>query len=133
MNSVKMFAAMSVLGLACMTVVAGCKTRDGQPASHPATAQRQVTVAAAADLKFAFEEIAAAFQKRHADIKVQATYGSSGNFFAQISNKAPFDMFLSADMEYPRKLVDQGMAAKDTEFLYGVGHIIVWEAVKKSA
>jgi molybdate transport system substrate-binding protein len=88
--------------------------------------QRQVTVAAAADLKFAFDEIAAEFQKRHTDVKVQATYGSSGNFFAQITHKAPFDMFLSADMEYPRKLVEQGLAAKDAEFLYGVGRMVVW-------
>jgi molybdate transport system substrate-binding protein len=109
-----------------MTGVAGCKTREGQHTIGPATGQRQVTVAAAADLKFAFEEIAAEFQKRHTDIKVQASYGSSGNFFAQITNEAPFDMFLSADMAYPRKLVDQGLAAKETEFLYGVGRIVVW-------
>ena len=125
MNPARMFAVLSVLGLLCMTGVAGCKKGDGQPASRP-SGQRQVTVAAAADLKFAFEEIAAEFQKRHSSIKIQASYGSSGNFFAQISNKAPFDMFLSADMDYPRKLVDQGLAAKETEFLYGVGRIVVW-------
>ena len=126
MNRSKLFAFLSVLGLVCVAVGAGCKAHDGQSDSRPAIGQRQVTVAAASDLKFAFEEIAAEFQKRHADVKVQAAYGSSGNFFAQISNKAPFDMFLSADMEYPRKLVDQGLAAKETEFLYGVGHIVIW-------
>ena len=50
---------------------------------------RGVQVAAAADLKFALDEILEAFHARHADINAQVTYGSSGNFFAQLSNRAP--------------------------------------------
>ncbi len=87
---------------------------------------RELTVAAASDLKFALDEILAEFQKDHADVRVKVTYGSSGNFFAQLSNKAPFDLFFSADIEYPRKLIEQGLAAKETEFQYAVGHIVVW-------
>jgi molybdenum ABC transporter, periplasmic molybdate-binding protein len=87
---------------------------------------RGVQVAAAADLKFALDEMLEAFHARHPDITAQVTYGSSGNFFAQLSNRAPFDLYLSADVEYPRKLVEQGLAAKDTAFLYAVGRIVVW-------
>jgi molybdate transport system substrate-binding protein len=87
---------------------------------------REVRVAAAADLKFALDEMLEAFHARHSDINAQVTYGSSGNFFAQLSNRAPFDLFLSADVDYPRKLIEQGLAPKDTEFLYAVGRIVVW-------
>jgi molybdate transport system substrate-binding protein len=86
----------------------------------------EVSVAAAADLQFAFDELASEFQKQNPGIKVSATYGSSGNFFTQLSNRAPFDLFLSADVDYPRKLMDSGLAVKNSEFLYAVGHIVVW-------
>lgn len=125
MNAANLFAVVSALGLATLAGAAGCK-RQEQPASAPSPAQRHLIVAASADLKFAFEELAAEFHKRHPDVDVRATYGSSGAFFAQLANKAPFDMFLSADVEYPRRLVAQGLAAKETEFLYGVGRLVVW-------
>jgi molybdate transport system substrate-binding protein len=88
--------------------------------------ERVLRVAAAADLKFALDEIIQAFHGHHSDIKTQVTYGSSGNFFAQLSNRAPFDLFLSADVDYPRKLSAQGLAIKETEFVYAVGRIVVW-------
>jgi molybdate transport system substrate-binding protein len=90
------------------------------------TSGRLVRVAAAADLKFALDEINTAFHAKHPDITVQVSYGSSGNFFAQLSNRAPFDMFFSADVDYPRQLIAKGVAAKETEFLYAVGRLVVW-------
>ncbi len=87
---------------------------------------REVAVAAAADLKFAMPEVVAAFEQRHPGIAVTVTYGSSGNFFTQLSNGAPFDLYLSADMDYPRKLIEQGHAAAGSEFLYAVGHLVLW-------
>jgi molybdate transport system substrate-binding protein len=100
------------------------------PASKPSErapeARGSVAIAAAADLRYALDEIITAFRQGHGGIEITVTYGSSGNFFAQLSNKAPFDLFLSADLEYPRKLVEKGMAAKDTEFQYGVGRIVLW-------
>ncbi len=88
--------------------------------------KRPVAVAAAADLKFAFDELVEEFEKTHSDIDVQTTFGSSGNFFAQLSNQAPFDIYFSADISYPRQLVEQGLADKESEFLYAVGQIVVW-------
>jgi molybdate transport system substrate-binding protein len=92
----------------------------------PVGSGREVRVAAAADLKFAFEDISSAFRRQHADIAVTVTYGSSGNLFTQLTNEAPFDLFLSADMSFPRQLMEQGRAEKDSEFRYAVGHLVVW-------
>jgi molybdate transport system substrate-binding protein len=88
--------------------------------------KRLVRVAAAADLKFALDEIGEMFHRRHPDIMLQVSYGSSGNFFAQLSNRAPFDIFFSADVDYPRKLVEQGLAAQDTAFSYAFGRLVIW-------
>ena len=71
-------------------------------AFQPAQAQ-EIRVAAAADLKFALDELDAQYEKQ-AEKRIAVSYGSSGNFFAQIQNGAPFDIFFSADIEYPRKL-----------------------------
>jgi molybdate transport system substrate-binding protein len=88
--------------------------------------KRQVRVAAAADLQFAFEEVVADFEKHWPDVKVAVTYGSSGNFYAQLANKAPFDLFLSADIDYPRKLIAEGLAEKTSEFVYAEGRLVLW-------
>lgn len=87
--------------------------------------KRTLTIAAASDLKFALDELLKEFRARHPGADVQVTYGSSGNFLAQLSNGAPFDVFLSADVAYPRKLLEQGLVADDV-FLYAVGRIVVW-------
>ncbi len=94
---------------------------------RPTSGKGEVRVAAASDLKFALDDVVKAFHENHPDIQVKVSYGSSGTFFAQLSNKAPFDLFLSADMDYPRKLIEQGLAEKDSEFRYAVGHLVVWE------
>jgi molybdate transport system substrate-binding protein len=95
---------------------------------HPASAAEQgtVRVAAAADLKFTMGEIVEAFRQERPAINVLVSYGSSGNFYAQLSNHAPFDIFFSADVDYPRRLIRQGVALADSEFLYGVGRLVVW-------
>ena len=108
-------------------ILPGCKRERpvSAPASQPA-AHAQVRIAAAADLRYALDELLAQFRKAHPDIDVTAIYGSSGNFFSQLSNKAPFDLFLSADASYPQKLLDQGLAAPGTLFHYAVGRIVIW-------
>jgi molybdate transport system substrate-binding protein len=84
-----------------------------------------VTVAAASDLTYAMKEIAADFEKS-ASCSVRVSYGSSGNFETQIENGAPFDVFFSADIEYPRKLEAKGLASPGSTYLYGIGKVILW-------
>jgi molybdate transport system substrate-binding protein len=95
------------------------------PALATAGPGRSVTVAVAANMKPAFEEIAARFQARHPGVEVKASFGASGNFFAQIANGAPFDLFLSADAEYPAKIVEKGLA-EGPAFTYAYGKLVVW-------
>jgi len=92
---------------------------------HRVEAQ-EIRVAAAADLKYALDEIIAGFEKARPGASVSATYGSSGNLFAQLNNGAPFDLFLSADAKFPRRLVQNKNAAPESFFLYGVGRLVVW-------
>lgn len=84
-----------------------------------------IRVAAASDLNAALGDIIARFSATHA-VDVAATYGSSGNFFSQLMNGAPFDVFLSADMEYPRRLAERGLTIQGSEFSYGVGRLVLW-------
>jgi len=86
---------------------------------------QSVKVAAAADLKFAMTELASQFEKQ-SGAKLDVTYGSSGNFLTQIQNGAPFDLFFSADSEYPKKLEAAGLAEPGTLREYAVGHIVIW-------
>jgi molybdate transport system substrate-binding protein len=87
--------------------------------------EHEIRVAAAADLQFAMAELVDKFEDNfHA--RVSVSYGSSGNFFAQIQNGAPFDVFLSADIEYPRKLEATGSAEPGTLYEYAVGRIVIW-------
>jgi molybdate transport system substrate-binding protein len=85
-----------------------------------------IAVAAAADLRFALDELAAEFHINHPAINLQITYGSSGNFYTQLQNQAPFDLYFSADVAYPRKLAAAGLALDTNVFLYAVGRIVVW-------
>jgi molybdate transport system substrate-binding protein len=86
---------------------------------------QEITVAAAADLKFAMAELAANFEKQTGN-KVNVTYGSSGNFFSQIQNGAPFDLFFSADVDYAKRLEAGGQAEPGTLYNYAVGRIVIW-------
>lgn len=89
------------------------------------TARAQdLTIAAASDLQLVFPDVIAAFEKATGK-KVRVSYGSSGNFFAQIQNGAPFDLFFSADVDYPRRLAAAGFAHGDPQ-VYGVGRIVLW-------
>jgi molybdate transport system substrate-binding protein len=85
----------------------------------------EVLVAAAADLKFAMDSLLSLFAKDEPGITVKCVYGSSGNFFEQISNGAPFDLFFSADIDYPRKLHEQNKTLSEPR-PYGVGQLVLW-------
>jgi molybdate transport system substrate-binding protein len=95
-------------------------------AHHEVLAQgKEIRIAAAADLKFAMGELAEKFEKQ-SETKINVTYGSSGNFFSQMQNGAPFDLFFSADIEYPKKLEAAGLAEPGTLYEYAVGRIVIW-------
>lgn len=87
--------------------------------------EQSVQVAAAADLKYAMEELSAEFASKTGE-KVDVTTGSSGNFFVQIQNGAPFDLFFSADTEYPKKLGAAGFVEPGTLSTYALGRIVIW-------
>jgi molybdate transport system substrate-binding protein len=93
--------------------------------SRPAVPATEVLVAAAADLKYAMDSLVAVFSRSYPDIHINVVYGSSGNFFEQISNGAPFDIFFSADADYPRKLKEQNKTISDVT-LYGTGQLVLW-------
>ena len=87
----------------------------------------KITIAAAADLKFAMDEIVATFQQAHSADQVDVIYGSSGKFHAQIQRGAPYDLYFSADIAFPRALAKAGFAASEVR-PYAVGRIVLWSA-----
>ncbi|HKM49269.1 MAG TPA: molybdate ABC transporter substrate-binding protein [Terriglobales bacterium] len=89
-----------------------------------ATAQ-EIIVAAAADMNAALPVIVEGYTKKTGQT-VKLSFGSSGNLANQIRNGAPFDIFFSADEEYPQQLIAEGLAAKDTLYRYAVGRLVLW-------
>ncbi len=94
----------------------------------PSRPRARVRVAAAADLNVALGALVDRFRAAH-DVEVAVSYGSSGVFYAQLLNQAPFDMFFSADLEYPRQLAARGLTVPNSEFSYAVGRLVVWTPV----
>jgi molybdate transport system substrate-binding protein len=90
-----------------------------------AAVAQEIAVAAAADLSSVFPQIAARFEKETGR-KVRVSYGSSGQFFLQIENGAPYDLFFSADLEYPRRLAAEGFADAGTIQEYAVGKVVLY-------
>jgi len=86
---------------------------------------QEITVAAAADLQFAMQDVATRFQKETGKT-VKLIYGSSGNFFQQIQNGAPFDMFFSANLDYAKKLDAGGLTVPGSYYQYAKGKIVIW-------
>jgi molybdate transport system substrate-binding protein len=89
------------------------------------SAAQALTLAAASDLQAALPAIAGRFEQE-TGLKVGLTFGSSGNFFTQIQNGAPFDVFLSADVEYPRLLEQSGQAVRGSLYAYATGRLVLW-------
>jgi molybdate transport system substrate-binding protein len=94
----------------------------GQPSL---THSEELTIAAASDLNFAFKELVAKYE-RTKGVHVKLSLGSSGNFFSQIINGAPFDLYFSADIRYPQKLEEGGHAIRGSLYKYAVGRIVLW-------
>jgi molybdate transport system substrate-binding protein len=84
-----------------------------------------LSVAAASDLQAVLPVVAASFEKETGR-KVTTSFGSSGNFFTQIQNGAPFDVFLSADIDYPTRLEASGSVVRGSVMPYATGHLVLW-------
>lgn len=85
----------------------------------------QATVAVAANFTDAAKEIAAAFRARTGHEAV-LSFGNSAQILTQIAQDAPFQVFLSADEERPRKAVEDGLAVANSRFTYAVGKLVLW-------
>jgi molybdate transport system substrate-binding protein len=100
-------------------------------AASAAGQEKVINVAAAADLSAAFKEIGANFEKQKG-IEVKLSFGASGALTQQIENGAPFDIFFSADMGYPQKLISEGHATSASLYRYAVGKLVLWAPANSS-
>ena len=107
-------AAKATIGVALLFAVA-CSASGGKP---------EIIVAAAADLRVAFDELAPIYE-RNCDCKVTLTYGSSGTFATQIKGGLPADVFASANASYVDDLDAAGLIVSDTKQQYALGRIVV--------
>jgi len=122
-----MQSAQRVLAAITASVLIGFATL----AFAAAPAQR-ITIAAAADLKFAMDEIVSGFRSANPEATVEVVYGSSGKFHTQIRQGAPYDLYFSADIDFPRRLADDGFAASPVH-PYAVGRIVLWSATRDAS
>ena len=97
------------------------------PALGHAASSARMTIAAAADLHEAMDQVVAAYRRDHAAATIDVVYGSSGVLTTQIEQGAPFDLFFSADSDYPRQLIAHG-DARGQAMPYAVGHLVLWSA-----
>ncbi len=86
---------------------------------------QEITVAAAADLNAALKQIAHEYESK-TGVKTKLTFGSSGNFFTAIQNGAPYDLYFSADVDYPKQLQAAGLTEPGTLYEYAVGRLVLW-------
>ena len=85
----------------------------------------QTQVAVAANFTAPAKEIAALFKAKTGD-EALLSFGASGNFYTQIAQGAPFQVFLSADADRPKAAIDAGLAVADSRFTYAVGKLVLW-------
>jgi molybdate transport system substrate-binding protein len=98
-------------------------------AVHPLPAQETkspLAIAAAADLVYCLADLDKEFARKHPGADLKVTTGSSGNFFTQLQHGAPFDIFLSADVNFPRELAKAGLADPASLTNYAIGRIVLW-------
>lgn len=91
----------------------------------PAAATADITIAAASDLRYALDEVLAAYGEDHPASDIEVVYGSSGKLTTQILNGAPYDLFFSADIGYPERLQAAGVTATEPA-PYATGRIVIW-------
>ncbi len=101
--------------------------------ARPPSRARRVSVAAASDLRFALADILTALRATEPHLAVEVSYGASGSLVAQITQGAPFDVFLSADAALTRDLCARNLADPRSLFLYARGHLALFTALPSSS
>src|SRR5476651_193078 len=96
------------------------------PCPLAAAAAEKVSIAAAANLTYALEALNAGFVQANPGVEVTVLTGASGNLVTQIENGSPNDVFLSADMDFPRRLIKAGQAEGDSLVDFAVGRLALW-------
>jgi len=107
---------LAMIALLMSPTIAAAQEKEAAP---------ELIVAAAADLSTALQEIAAAYEKK-TGVRVKLSFAASGALTEQIRNGAPFDLFFSADMDYPRQLIATGQADGASLYQYAVGKLVLW-------
>ncbi len=92
----------------------------------------KITIAAAADLKFAMDELVIEFRQAYPSDQIDVIYGSSGKFHTQIQQGAPFDLYFSADISYAQSLADAGFAAGAVR-PYAIGRLVLWSSQRDAS
>ena len=90
---------------------------------------QSISIAAAADLRNALDDITKLYKEKHQNVKVDVIFGSSGNLYQQITNQAPYDLFFSADLSFASKLEEQKLTV-GKPIIYAIGHLVLWSATK---
>lgn len=107
--------------LVCLTFIVSL----GHLALSQAAVAEEIAIAAASDLNFAIKDVIAEYEKA-TENRVKLSLGSSGNFYAQLTNGAPFDLYFSADIGYPKKLEEAGLIVPGSLYRYAIGRIVLW-------
>ena len=106
-------------GLLIAGLAAGCSKTAAAP-------EARLRVAAAASLKPVLDELVPAFAAKRAGVRIEVVPSASGTLLSQIENGAPFDVFLSADMDLPRRAAERGFARGEDVFAYAAGTLVLW-------
>lgn len=114
-----------LLASLALVALALCSWLQQAQQLHQPQNQERLLVASAADFRPALDELRDDFQRRRPDVAVDVVYGASGKLSSQIEQGAPFDIFFSADSDYPQRLFDHGHAGGQP-VTYAIGRLAIW-------
>ncbi|NOY90940.1 MAG: molybdate ABC transporter substrate-binding protein [Deltaproteobacteria bacterium] len=116
-------SALVGAGLLLACLMASC---GGQETSSGEAQTDTLRVVAASSLRFALPDVLSEWRRRRPGLDVEVSYTSSGQAFAQLGQGAPFDLFLSADRRFPERLVEGGVASRESLFVYARGQLALY-------
>jgi len=111
---------LRLLFLLLLFLAVGLRAAPRQP-----VAPTPLTIAAASDLQYVMDSLLTVYRRQYPQQPVKVVYGSSGRFYQQLSHGAPFDIFFSADSNYPNQLHQQGLTAGAPQ-RYATGRLVLW-------